>query len=104
MVRHSGTLMKHLIISVSVVGIVIVIAALISYGEVVSELYGQFLRARGKIPQRAHRVYNFLRINLPNWKRILFLRFFAYGLVLVTLISVILLLPGNEFLHVKLIV
>lgn len=104
MVRHSDTLMKHLIISVSVVGIVIVIAVLISYGEVVSELYGQFLRARGKIPQRAHHLYDFLRINLPTSKRILFLRFFAYGLVLVTVISVILLLPGNEFLHVKLIV
>ncbi|MFQ5799532.1 MAG: PP2C family protein-serine/threonine phosphatase [Bacteroidota bacterium] len=104
MIRHSDTLLQHLIISVSVVGIVIVIAVLISYGEVVSELYRQFLRARGKIPQRSRRVYDFLTVSLPISRRILFLRFFAYGLVLATVISVIVLLPGNEFLHVKLIV
>ncbi len=102
--RHSDSLLKHLIISGSVVAIVIVVQVLVSYGEVVSELYGQFLRARGKIPLRADRVYDFLRISLPVSKKIHFLRFFAYGLVLATVISVIFLLPGREFLHVKLIV
>ncbi len=37
-------------------------------------------------------------------RRILFLRFVAYGLVLATVITIVLLLPGKEFLSVKLIV
>ncbi len=52
---HSGAFMEHSIISPSVVGIVILFALLLSYGEVVFELYARLLRAHGKIPQRALR-------------------------------------------------
>lgn len=101
---HSGAFKEHLIVSASVVGIVVVFALLLSYGEVVSELYARLLRAHGKIPQRALRAYEFLAVRLPVSRRILFLRFVAYGLVLATVIIIVFLLPGKDFLSVKLIV
>lgn len=103
-IRHSDSLLRHLMISVSVVGIVVVVAVLVSYTEVVSELYGQLLRAKGKVPERALRAYEFLTISLPVSKRILSLRFLAYGIVLATVISVVFLLPTKEFFYVKLFV
>ena len=76
---HSSAFMDHLIVSASVVGIVIVFALLLSYGEVVSELYARLLRAHGKFPQRALRAYEFLSVRLPVSRRILFLRFVHTG-------------------------
>ena len=104
LMNYSGALVKHLIVSASVVGVVIILTILISYGAVVSDLYAKLLRARGKVPEQALRVFSYFSINLPVSRKILLLRILAYALVFATVIAVVILLPGKEFLGVKLIV